>query len=152
VIGLLAKCLQILEIGHLKNNFQGIQKATKRKILVAFLFFIIYKFNAAFIETANKSVAIVLATSNVNGRVLSLIIFLTLFHVVPSLILFKKSCPSQVNEPTEKSIMSYQHTEHYSNRSIQLHLKFYNDKQFVNYHNFLVQDLTMPYQYIVLRF
>lgn len=35
----LAKCLQILEIGYLKNNFQGIQKATKRKILVAFLFF-----------------------------------------------------------------------------------------------------------------
>ncbi len=98
----LAKCLQILEIGHLKNNFQGIQKATKRKILVAFLFFIIYKFNAAFIETANKSVAMVLATSNVNGRALSLIIFLTLFHVVSSLILSKKSCPSQVNEPTEK--------------------------------------------------
>ncbi|WP_170246154.1 hypothetical protein [Campylobacter sputorum] len=81
--------MQILEIGHLKNNFQGIQKATKRKILVAFLFFIIYKFNTAFIETANKSVAIVLATSNVNGRALSLIIFLTLFHVVSSLILSK---------------------------------------------------------------
>lgn len=96
-----------------------------------FCFFIIYKFNAAFIETANKSVAMVLATSNVNGRALSLIIFLTLFHVVSSLILSKKSCPSQVNEPTEKSIMSYQHIEHYSNRSIQLHLKFYNDKQFV---------------------
>lgn len=46
-----------------------------------FCFFIIYKFNAAFIETANKSVAMVLATSNVNGRALSLIIFLTLFHV-----------------------------------------------------------------------
>lgn len=46
-----------------------------------FCFFIIYKFSAAFIETANKSVAMVLATSNVNGRALSLIIFLTLFHV-----------------------------------------------------------------------
>ena len=55
----------------------------------------------------------VLATSNVNGRALSLIIFLTLFYVVSSLILSKKSCPSQVNELTEKSIMSCQHTEHY---------------------------------------
>lgn len=52
---MLEKCLQILEIGHLKNNFQGIQKATKRKRLVAFLFFIIYKFNDTFIEIANKS-------------------------------------------------------------------------------------------------
>jgi hypothetical protein len=32
VIGVLAKCLQILEIGHLKNNFPGIQKAIKRKM------------------------------------------------------------------------------------------------------------------------
>lgn len=79
---MLTKCLQILEIGYLKNNFQGIQKATKRKILVAFLFFIIYKFNAAFIETANKSAAMVLATSNVNGRALSLIIF---FQILNSL-------------------------------------------------------------------
>lgn len=99
---MLAKCLQILEMGHLKSNFQGIQKATKRKILVAFWFFIIYKFNVVFIATANKSVAMVLATSNVNGRALSLIIFLTLFQVVSSLILSKKSCPYQVNEPTEK--------------------------------------------------
>ncbi|WP_028258086.1 hypothetical protein [Veillonella montpellierensis] len=68
--------MQILEIGYLKNNFQGIQKATKRKILVAFLLFIIYKFNATFIETANKFVAMILATSNGNGRALSLIIFL----------------------------------------------------------------------------
>lgn len=44
----------------------------------------------------------VLATFNVNGRALSLIIFVTLFHVVSSLILSKKSCPSQVNEQTEK--------------------------------------------------
>ena len=89
--GVLAKCLQIFEIHHLKNNFQGIQKATKRKILVAFLFFIIYKFNAAFIETANKSVAMVLATSNVNGRALSLIIFLTLFPLNMSIdiVLYK---------------------------------------------------------------
>lgn len=44
----------------------------------------------------------VLATSNVNGRALSLIIFVTLFYIVSSLILSKKSCPSQVNEQTEK--------------------------------------------------
>ena len=67
-----------------------------------FCFFIMYKFNAAFIETANKSVAMLLATSNVNGRVLSLIIFLIVFHVVSSIIVSKKSCPSQGNEPTEK--------------------------------------------------
>lgn len=96
--------------------------------------------------------AIVLATSHVNGRGLSLIIFLTLFHVVSSLILSKKSCPSQVNEPTEKSIMSYQHTEHYRKQSIWLHLKFYNDKQFVNYHSFLVEDLIIWYPYIILQF
>ena len=48
------------------------------------------------------SLVMVLATSNVNGRALSLILFLTLFYVVSFLILSKKSCPSQVNVPTEK--------------------------------------------------
>jgi len=49
------------------------------------------------------AVATPLITSIVNGKAFSLILFLALFHIVFSCILFRKSCPSHVNEPTLKA-------------------------------------------------
>lgn len=71
----LAKCLQIIEIHHLKNNFQGIQKATEDFNLSCFLLIINYRANATLIETASNSVSIVLVVSIVNSKV-----FLVLFY------------------------------------------------------------------------
>ena len=67
--------LQIIEIHHLENNFQGIQKATEDFNLSCFLLIINYRANTTLIETASNSVSIVLVVSIVNSKV-----FLVLFY------------------------------------------------------------------------
>ena len=72
----LAKCLQILEIHHLKNNFQGIQKATENFNLSCFLLIIKYRDNATLIETASNSVSMALVVSIVNSKIFFLYCFI----------------------------------------------------------------------------